>query len=59
MEAPEPIEIEPDVPDDAVPELKDRSPDVPLWPAFDDAIVIAPPVLAMPCPLVTPTAPPV
>ena len=59
VEAAEPIEIEPLVPELAVPELNESRPDTPASPAFDDAIVIAPLVLAMPCPLITPTAPPV
>ena len=59
VEAPEPIDIAPEVPELAVPELNDSTPETPLSPAFDDAIVIAPLVLAMPCPLSTPTAPPV
>ena len=59
VDAAEPIEIDPLVPELAVPELKDSSPDAPLWPALDDAIVTTPLVLAIPCPLTTPTAPPV
>ena len=59
VEAAEPIEIDPLVPELAVPELNESSPEAPLLPAFDDAIVMAPLVLAMPCPLITPTAPPV
>ena len=59
VDAPLPIEIEPDVPELAVPELNVSKPLTPLSPAFDDAIVIAPLVLAMPWPLITPIAPPV
>ena len=56
---PVPIEIEPDVPELAVPELNVSKPLTPLSPAFDDTIVIAPLVLAIPWPLITPIAPPV
>jgi hypothetical protein len=56
---PEPTRIDPVVPELDVPELKDRSPLTPLVPAFAVAIVMAPLVLAMPWPLVTPIAPPV
>ena len=59
VDAAEPIEIAPEVPELDVPELNTSIPLVPLCPAFEDAIVIAPLVLAIPCPLVTPTAPPV
>ena len=43
---PEPIEIEPDVPEVAVPELNERRPEAPASPAFDVWIVKAPLVLA-------------
>merc|ERR1711995_93224 len=56
---PVPIEIAPDEPELAVPELNTSTPLTPLWPALDDTIVTAPLVLAMPWPLTTPTAPPV
>ena len=59
VEAPVPIEIAPVAPELDVPELKDSIPLAPFTPAFDDTIVIAPLVLAMPWPLVIPTAPPV
>ena len=57
--APEPIEIEPVLPELDVPELKTSTPLTPLSPAFAVLIVMAPLVLAMPCPLLTPIAPPV
>ena len=56
---PVPIEIAPDEPELDVPELKASKPLIPLCPAFDVAILIAPLVLAMPWPLVTLTVPPV
>ena len=59
VEAADPIETEPVVPDVDVPELNASKPDTPASPALEDAIVIAPLVLAMPCPLATPTVPPV
>jgi hypothetical protein len=59
VEAAEPIEIVPVVPELAVPELNTITPLTPLWPELDERIVIAPLVLAMPWPLVTPMAPPV
>ena len=43
-----PIEIDPVDPELLEPELKDSRPEAPFAPAFDDAIVIAPLVLAMP-----------
>jgi hypothetical protein len=57
--APVPIESEPDEPELLVPELNVRRPVTPPSPAFEVRIVIAPLVLAMPCPLVRPMAPPV
>ena len=45
---PDPREIDPDEPELDVPELNVSKPLTPLLPAFDDAIVIAPLVLAMP-----------
>ena len=56
---PEPIEIEPDDPAVAVPERNARSPLMPVSPELADAIVIKPLVLAIPCPLVMLTVPPV
>ena len=57
--APDPTAIDPLVPELAVPELNESNPLAPLCPAFDDAIVTTPLVLAMLCPLTMPTAPPV
>ena len=48
VDAPLPIEMAPDVPELDVPELNASKPLMPLSPAFDDVIVIAPLVLAMP-----------
>ena len=59
VDAPEPIEMAPDEPELAVPELNESNPLTPLSPALAETMVIAPLVLAMPCPLATPTAPPV
>ena len=59
VDAAVPIATKPVEPVIDVPELNDRTPLIPASPALDDAIVIAPLVVAMPCPLTTPTAPPV
>ena len=59
VEAAEPFEMAPVVPELDVPELNDSKPLTPFAPALDVRIVIAPLVLAMPWPLVTPMAPPV
>ena len=53
------MDTDPVDPELDVPELNFMSPLAPLWPAFADTIVIAPLVLAIPWPLVTPIAPPV
>ena len=57
--APLPIEIEPLVPELLVPELNTNTPLTPVAPAFALLIVIEPLVLAIPAPVVIPTAPPV
>ena len=59
VELEDPIEIEPDVPELDVPELNTNTPLTPFAPALAVRIVTAPLVLAIPWPLVTPTAPPV
>jgi hypothetical protein len=56
---PVPIEIDPVLPELDVPELKTSTPLTPKFPALAVLIVIAPLVLAMPWPVLTPTAPPV
>jgi hypothetical protein len=56
--APEPIEIDPVLPELVVPELKTSTPLTPFSPALAVLIVIALLVLAMPWPVLTPTAPP-
>ena len=56
---PLPIEMEPDEPEFAVPELNTSTPLTPASPALEVRIVIAPLVLAMPCPLSMPMEPPV
>ena len=57
--APEPIEIDPVEPELDVPELNTSTPLTPLSPALAVLIVIAPLVLEMPSPVLTPIAPPV
>ena len=57
--APEPIEIDPLLPELLVPELNNNTPLTPVAPAFALRIVIAPLLVAMPAPPTTPTAPPV
>ena len=59
MEAHEPMEIEPDLPDDAEPERKTSTPGLPRRPALPVRTVIAPLVVAMPCPMVKNTGAPV
>jgi hypothetical protein len=56
---PDPMEMLPDPPELDEPELKTSTPLVPLAPAFADRITMLPLVLVIPCPLVTPIAPPV
>ena len=57
--APLPIDTDPLVPDDVVPELKLNAPLTPLMPAFADLIVIAPLVVFVPALPVMVIAPPV
>ena len=57
--APDPIEIEPLLPELDVPELNTSTPLTPVAPALALRIVIAPLLLVMPAPPTTPTAPPV
>jgi hypothetical protein len=57
--APDPIEIEPVVPELDVPELNWRRPLTPFVPALEVRMLMAPLVVALLSPLVTPTAPPV
>ena len=57
--APEPIEIDPLLPELLVPELNTSTPLTPVAPAFALRIVIAPLLLVIPAPPTTPTAPPV
>ena len=57
--APVPIEIEPLLPELDVPELNTNTPLTPFAPAFALRIVIAPLLLVIPLPPITPTAPPV
>ena len=59
VEAPEPREIKPVLPELVVPELKDSDPLPPFLPAFDVRIEIAPLLLAIPCAVCTLTVPPV
>ena len=59
VDAADPIEIEPVVPELEVPELKMSRPLTPLCPALVVRIEIAPLVLAIPWPLATLTEPPV
>ena len=59
VEAHEPMEMEPDVPELVVPELNTRTPLTPLWPALVVRIVIAPLVEPNPWPLATENEPPV
>jgi hypothetical protein len=56
---PLPIEIDPLVPEDDVPELKLSTPLTPLAPAFALRMMIAPLVVAVPLPVVNATYPPV
>jgi hypothetical protein len=55
----EPIDRNPEVPDVDDPELNTSTPLVPAIPEFDDLIVRAPLVVAVPWPATMPTAPPV
>ena len=57
--APVPMEIEPLLPELVVPELNTSTPLTPVAPALAVLMLIAPLLLAMPAPLLTPTAPPV
>jgi hypothetical protein len=57
--APDPMETEPVVPELVVPELKTNTPLTPAAPALALRTVIAPLVVATPCPLVIANAPPV
>lgn len=59
VDAAEPIEMEPVVPELDVPELNKSRPLTPLCPALEVRIAMAPLVLAIPWPLDTPTEPPV
>ena len=59
VDAPDPIEMEPVDPELEVPELNTNRPLRPLVPAFDERMLMAPLEVAIPWPLMTPTAPPV